>query len=89
MPDARPTVQALRPCKHPLRSRTLIVNAIALALIAAEAQLGLLQQVLPVNVYALAAFVLPVVNAALRLATNTGVSLRHDPPPCDEAHEDA
>lgn len=57
-------------------SRTLIVNAVALALVAAESQLQLLQGVLPVNVYALLAFVLPVVNAGLRLVTTMPVRVR-------------
>jgi hypothetical protein len=77
MPHGTPAViVARRPAKHWLRSRTLIVNAIALGLIVAESHLQLLQGVLPLDVYQLAAFVLPVVNAMLRLVTNTGVSLR-------------
>ena len=50
-------------------SRTLIVNALLLSLAAAESQLQVLQPLLPVNVYALLAFVLPIVNAALRVVT--------------------
>ncbi len=77
MPSGTPNViVARRPAKHWLRSRTLIVNAIALGLIVAESHLQLLQGVIPVNVYALAAFGLPVVNAVLRMVTNTAVSLR-------------
>lgn len=77
MPHGTPTViVASRPTKHWLRSRTLIVNAIALGCLAAESHLQLLQDVVPLNVYQLAAFALPVVNAVLRLVTNTGVSLR-------------
>lgn len=49
------------------RSRVLWINAIAVALLAAESQLNLLQQVLPGNVYQWAAFFLPVINAVLRL----------------------
>lgn len=55
------------------QSRTLWVNAIVLALAAAEDHIGLLQPVLPVNVYQLIAFALPVVNAALRIVTTQGV----------------
>ncbi|MDD2721651.1 MAG: hypothetical protein PHH47_10130 [Gallionella sp.] len=51
------------------RSRTLMVNALVLALAAAEAQFGLLQPYLPGNVYAWIAFSLPVVNAVLRVIT--------------------
>jgi hypothetical protein len=69
-------VQVSPPAKPWWASRTLIVNAIALALAAAESQLQLLQAVLPVNVYALLAFVLPVLNAGLRLVTTTAVQLR-------------
>jgi|GEM_PF-3810409 len=76
MPHGTPTIRVQRPAKHWLRSRTLIVNATALGLIVAESHLQLLQSVLPVNVYALAAFALPVMNAVLRLITNTAVSLR-------------
>lgn len=50
-------------------SRTLIVNAALLALASAESQLQVLQPLLPINVYALLAFALPVVNAVLRVVT--------------------
>mgnify|MGYP001298842119 CR=1 FL=1 len=55
------------------QSKTLWVNAIVLAMAAAEEHIGLLQSVLPVNVYQLIAFALPVVNAALRFITSKGV----------------
>lgn len=57
------------------QSKTLWLNAIVLALAAAEDHVGLLQPVLPVNFYQLVAFGLPVVNAALRFLTTTGVKL--------------
>lgn len=57
------------------QSKTLWLNAIVLALAAAEDHVGLLQPVLPVNFYQLVAFALPVINAALRFLTNTGVKL--------------
>lgn len=57
------------------RSRTLWLNAIAVALIALEARFELLQPLLPVNVYALFATALPVVNAVLRLITSTALSV--------------
>ena len=50
-------------------SRTLIVNALLLGLAAAESQLQVLQPLMPMNVYALLAFALPIVNAALRVVT--------------------
>jgi hypothetical protein len=57
------------------RSRTLWLNAIAVALLALEARFALLQPLLPVNVYALFATALPVVNAVLRLITTTALSV--------------
>lgn len=53
------------------KSKTLIVNASVAGLLAAESQVHLLQPMLPVNVYAFAAFALPVVNSVLRFATST------------------
>lgn len=52
------------------RSRMLWVNAVAAALVAAEANTGLLQPLLPVNFYAAIAVALPVVNALLRVVTS-------------------
>lgn len=51
------------------QSRTLMINAVMVALVAAEAQFALLQPYLPGNVYAWFAFALPVVNALLRVIT--------------------
>ena len=45
------------------------------ALVAVEANTGVLQPLLPVNVYALIAGLLPVVNTVLRVVTTTGVSV--------------
>ena len=56
------------------QSRTLIVNGLVLALAMAEAKLNFLQPMLPINVYSLLAFGLPVVNAFLRVITTVGVS---------------
>lgn len=58
------------------KSKTLIVNAAAAALIAAEANLQIIQPLLPVNFYALAAAALPVVNAILRVVTTQGLGGR-------------
>lgn len=63
----------LKPWWH---SRTLWVNAIVLALAAAETQLQILQPLLPVDVYRLVAFGLPVANAVLRLITTQGLTPR-------------
>lgn len=77
MPSGTPalTVTVVPHAKPWWRSRTLNVNALALALALAESQLQLLQPVLPVNVWALLAFVLPVVNVYLRTITRTAVQL--------------
>jgi hypothetical protein len=69
MPAANLPTVAPQP-KPLLASRTLWFNAVALALTAAESQLNVVQPLLPVNVYALVAFVLPVVNGVLRLVTS-------------------
>lgn len=53
------------------KSRTLWLNFIALLLAAAESQVGLLREVLPINLYALMAIALPAVNMLLRVATTT------------------
>lgn len=74
MPDQLPQIEVQPPVKHWLASRTLIINAMALALLAAEAQVNVLQPLLPVNVYALVAFLLPVVNAVLRVVTTTALT---------------
>lgn len=80
MPDGTPTlpptltVQVVPHAKPWWTSRTLIVNAVVLALLMAESHLQMLQPVLPVNVYTVAAFVLPIVNAALRLVTTTSIA---------------
>ncbi|OYZ03482.1 MAG: hypothetical protein B7Y42_00445 [Polaromonas sp. 28-63-22] len=55
------------------KSKTLWVNAAMLALAAAETQLNVLQGVLPGGLFPWLAFTLPVVNAALRFITTTGV----------------
>lgn len=55
------------------QSRTLLVNALAAALVALEANTGLLQPLLPVNFYAALAALLPVINAGLRVITSAGL----------------
>lgn len=52
------------------RSRMLWVNGVAAALVALEANTGLLQPILPVNFYAAIAVALPVINALLRVVTS-------------------
>lgn len=67
---AAETVPAVKPW---YTSRTLWLNAFALSLAAAESQLKVLQGALPGGLLAWLAFVLPVLNAALRFITTTGV----------------
>lgn len=57
-------------------SKTLLLNALVLILAGAESQLNLLQPMLPVNVYALVAFALPIANGLLRLITSSAVCIR-------------
>lgn len=57
------------------RSRTLWVNALVAGLVALEVRFELLQPLLPVNVYALVATVLPVINVVLRTVTNSALSV--------------
>jgi hypothetical protein len=56
-------------------SWTLWVNLVTLVLAVAETQVNLLQPLLPVNVWHLLAFVLPIVNALLRFKTSVGLAL--------------
>lgn len=55
-------------------SKTLWFNAVCAAFGAAEAGMGLWQPLLPVNSYAVLAFVLAVGNAALRVVTNQALA---------------
>ena len=57
------------------QSRTIRLNVAVAALAVAESQLHVIQPLLPVNFYAAVAFVLPVINAALRIVTKQAVSL--------------
>lgn len=57
------------------KSKTLWVNAIAAMLVALEAGTGVLQPMLPVNLYTVLAVGLPIVNALLRVITAAGVKL--------------
>lgn len=56
-------------------SKTLQLNAIAAALVAAEAHLGVIQPLLPVNFYAVIASALPLLNALLRMVTSKAITL--------------
>jgi hypothetical protein len=91
MPSGTPqlTVQVVPHAKPWWTSRTLIFNALALALLMAESQLQMLQPVLPVNAYAVAAFALPIVNLVLRTITTTSIALPDLSEPKPPAKEDA
>ena len=52
------------------QSKTLWVNAIAAMLVALEAGTGLLQPMLPMDLYTSLAVGLPIVNALLRVVTS-------------------
>lgn len=60
-------------CKHWWHSRTIWLNVIAAGLVALEASTGLLQPLLPVNLYTAIAVGLPVINAMLRIVTNQAI----------------
>lgn len=57
------------------KSRTLWINAVAAMLVALEASTGMLQPILPVNLYTALAVGLPIANAFLRVVTTSGVKL--------------
>lgn len=60
------------------KSRTLWLNAGAAGLVALEASTGLLQPLLPVNLYTAAAVALPVANAMLRVVTTQALTVREN-----------
>lgn len=57
------------------KSKTLWINAVAAMLVALEAGTGVLQPLLPVNLYTVLAVGLPIINALLRVITTSGVKL--------------
>lgn len=61
------------PCKHWWHSRTIWINVLAAGLLALEASTGMLQPLLPVNLYTAVAVGLPVVNAMLRIVTSQAI----------------
>lgn len=76
MPHGTPRITLQRAAKPAWRSRTLWFNLAIAALAAAEAASGLLQTLLPGNVYGWLVFALTVGNATLRVVTTTGVCVR-------------
>jgi hypothetical protein len=71
----------MTPPKSRRRSRTYWINGLILAFLGAESQLNILQPLLPVNVYVIAAFALPVINLVLRELTTAPVGKIKNPPP--------
>jgi hypothetical protein len=69
------TPAELQAAKPWWKSRTIWLNLLVLLLAAAETQLHMLQPLLPVNVYALVAFCLPLVNLAMRAVTQQAISV--------------
>lgn len=67
-------------------SKTLWFNLVVAALAAAEAASGLLQPLLPGNIYGWLTFALTVGNTALRVVTTSAVALR--PAPAEQADEE-
>lgn len=68
--EAEPLIRNCKPLWH---SRTIWVNVLAAGLLALEASTGLLQPLLPVNLYTAIAVGLPVINAMLRIVTSQGI----------------
>lgn len=77
MPSGVPMIDVqVRAASKPWwRSRTLWLNVLVLLAAAAETRLQLLQPLLPVNVYSLVAFGLPLLNVLLRVVTQQPLSL--------------
>jgi hypothetical protein len=60
--------------KHPKRSKTLIVNAVATMLVVLELKWTLLQPYLPVNFYVAMSIGLPLINGVLRVITSQPIT---------------
>lgn len=64
------------PTKSWWRSKVILINALVAALVALEANTGLLQPWLPVNFYTALAVSLPVINAILRIVTTQALTFK-------------
>lgn len=62
------------------QSKTLWFNLVVAVAAAAEASVGLLQPLLPINIFEALSFLLVVGNAALRVISKTALALRSAPP---------
>lgn len=83
MPSGTPQIEVTPPAKPWWKSKIVLFNLAAVMLAAAEASLGLIQSQLPVNAFAVIAFTVAVVNAALRFITTQAITMRAAQP--DEA----
>jgi hypothetical protein len=81
MPHGVPTIHVQPPSKPWWKSKTLWLNVVVLVCAAAETQLNVLQPLLPVNVYGLVAFGLPLLNVLLRTVTAARLTLSNPQPP--------
>jgi len=72
--------------KSPFLSKTLWLNVIVAAGLRAEANIALLQGILPADKYAWAAFGLPIANMLLRAVTSSGLSFK---PTMPQGEQDA
>lgn len=84
-PHAPAPTAAAKPWWH---SRTLWFNLVMAVLAAAEAGLGLLQAMLPVNAFAALAFALALGNAGLRVISNATLTTSTPPPPAEPGWPD-
>ena len=66
-PTAQVPGQVVPGSKPWYQSRQLLINMVLIGLAAAESQLNILQPLLPVNIYTVLTFALPVVNMMLRV----------------------
>ena len=69
------TAPALQDSKPWWHSRTIWANLAVLLLAGVETQLQVVQPLLPVNVYTLLAFALPLANLVLRTLTQQAISV--------------
>lgn len=92
MPSGTPrvTVTLQSTTKPWWQSKTIWLNALALALAMAESRMGLLKGVLPVSAFEAVAFALPVLNVAVRYVTSAAITLGTPlaPPVVDQAPAD-
>jgi len=78
----------MTPPKKRRHSKTYWVNGVTLLLTAAEAQFHILQPLVPVNLFLVVTFALPIVNMWLRELTVAPVGrIKNPPPPTLTTHE--